>query len=407
MIQPIAYLFSLLLLCGARAAEPIDLHHGVGIHFAMNWAPMEPGADRRYKFPPFADEAHRLTNEQLTIIRAAGFDFVRLTVDPGPFLQFEGDRRDAVYGVLRQRVGMIVEAGLSVVVDFQPVKQNPDYAPKGFVQGPETELFAAYCGMLERAARLLSDFPSGHVALELMNEPDIGWSSAADSRWQAIIEKAYRQSRAVAPDLPLILTGDRGGGVEGLVLLDPTPFLADQRVLFSFHYYTPLEFTHQTYPAVPYLRVLADVPYPSDARGLLEGIEAADDWIAKGKEPALIQMRDRILALRYLIPYHIGGFDQGQIHQAFDSVADWTRRYGLRADRIFLGEFGVIRRYGKYHGARDSERLAWLRDVRSEAEAKGYRWSVWEYRDYAGFGIVVDDGTDEIDQETLQALSLR
>src|SRR5271155_4217692 len=75
-------------LSAANAQSTSMFHRGVAIHDAMNWATMRQG-NKLYAFPPFSDAKHALSQGELTIIRRAGFDFVRLTIDPGPFLQFQ------------------------------------------------------------------------------------------------------------------------------------------------------------------------------------------------------------------------------------------------------------------------------------------------------------------------------
>src|SRR5262249_4580552 len=107
-----------VLSCRA-GAEPTTfaLRHGISIHHAMNWAKLEPRAAGRYVFPPFSDPIHCLVSADLNGIREAGFDFVRLTVDPGPFLQFEGVQRDELDAFLIARLKMISAAKLNVIID--------------------------------------------------------------------------------------------------------------------------------------------------------------------------------------------------------------------------------------------------------------------------------------------------
>src|SRR5262249_47053686 len=66
---------------------------GIAVAHAMAWAAVEPAPSRSFVYPPFADSAKNLGAE-LKGLRRSGFDFVRLAVDPGPFLQLQGSRRD-------------------------------------------------------------------------------------------------------------------------------------------------------------------------------------------------------------------------------------------------------------------------------------------------------------------------
>ncbi len=368
------------------------------------------GHDRLFLFPPFADARHKLTATQLSSIRKAGFDFVRLPVDPGPFLQFQGGKRDALDDIMRQRVQTILDAGLGVVVDFHPNPSSVDYAPKSLVQGIDSPLFQTYCTMLARTARLLDGMHTKRVALELMNEPAAGWSAAGYADWHAMLEKAYRTLRTDAPRLALVLSGGSNGDIEGLTNLDPRPFASDQAVIFTFHFYDPYIFTEQSGPASPAnpLRNLElDVPYPASARPVDDSIDALSAWLERQHVPKMARLEDMALVRTRLTAYRLTGFNRATIKASFDSVTSWARANAISPSRIFLGEFGVPRRYGAYHGAREMERIRWLSDVRSEAEAHGFFWSIWTYSGSGGMAIVNVDVGGEIDPGTLNALGLR
>jgi hypothetical protein len=381
-------------------------HRGVAIHDAMNWATMD-AAKKTYVYPPFSDARHPLAAADLAVIRHAGFDFVRLTLDPGPFLQFQGARRDGTYDILRQRVQLILAAGLSVIVDFHPVKQDLDYGPDALVQGADTPLFAAYCDMLARTAGLLDGLHTPRVALELMNEPAIGGTPATDAAWQAMAEKAYRAVRATSPATTLVISGGRGGNYDGLTALDPKPFAADPAVIFTFHWYAPADFVFQSLPTNPSFRVIADLPYPAQARPMNEAAKAMAARVQQIDKSPDQRKADLAMGMERLLRYRESNFGRKDVGAAFDSVTGWAQAGGISPSRIFLGEFDAMRRYGPYKGARADDRARWLKDVHEEAEAHGFFWSIWAYRGFGGMAIVANDSTNRIDPLTLEALSLK
>jgi endoglucanase len=219
-------------------------HRGVAIHNMMNWAAVEPSDPNRYVFPAFVGPNYETSDALLRNVAAAGFDFVRLTIDPGPFLQFTGSKREALDQQLKGAVERLLRNGFCVLVDFHPVSQVPKYAPEKLVQAEDDPLFIAYAGVIGRTAHLLATLHTNRVALEVMNEPQYGWDPATTVRWQRLLEHLHREARAEAPDLLLVLTGARGGDIKGLLALNPEPFKRS-RVLYSFHYYEPHDFTHQ------------------------------------------------------------------------------------------------------------------------------------------------------------------
>ena len=199
-------------------------HRGVAIHNMMNWAAVEPSDPNRYVFPAFVGPNYETSDALLRNVAAAGFDFVRLTIDPGPFLQFTGSKREALDQHLKGAVERLLRTGFSVLVDFHPVNQVPKYAPEKLVQAEDDPLFIAYAGVIRRTAHLLATLHTNRVALELMNEPQYGWDPATTARWQRLLEHLHREARAEAPDLLLVLSGARGGDIKGLLALNPEPF---------------------------------------------------------------------------------------------------------------------------------------------------------------------------------------
>ena len=182
-------------------------------------------------------------------------------------------------------------------------------------------------------------------------------------------------------------------------------FADDPAVLLSFHYYDPYQFTHQGAPWND-ARHLADVPYPALARPLTENLAATAAAIAK---TGLTQPQ-KILAYRdaqsRLDDYRRSGFDRGTIDRAFDRVADWARAQGVPPGRVLLGEFGARETELQAFGSRTAEHAQWLRDVRQAAEAHGFRWAVWTYRDTGGFALVSSDTSNEIKPTLVDALGL-
>ena len=391
-----------LLIAPAYSEDALSdngFRRGIGIAHALGWAPTEPAPSRAFVFPPFNESAKPLGNE-LKALRQTGFDYVRLAVDPGPFLQFQGSRRDRLDDMLMDRVRLILSSGLSVIVDFHPSDMHEDYTAKALTRGVDTPVFQAYLGLLARTAALLDQLQSRGVALEIMNEPPV-----TPVRWQPMLAAAYKAIRDRAPHLLLVLDGGDEGSAEGTLALALEKFRNDSAALLSFHYYDPYQFTHQGAPWVA-ARYLADVPYPALARSLKDSLDASAALIATSDLPssqkslALLDARQRIES------YRSSSFDRNTIAQHFDRIAHWARAQSVPRARIILGEFGAGRQDGRLHGARNTERARWIRDVREEAEAHEFMWAVWVYRGSGGFSLVRDEDSTELDPAMIEALGL-
>jgi endoglucanase len=394
----------------AWAAAPL-FRRGASIHNMMNWAKVEPADKGRFAFPPFAGKTYETPDAILTNLSRAGVDFIRLTVDPGPFLQFEGERRVALDAMLRANVRRLLEYGFAVIVDFHPVSQVPAYAPELITAAVDGPLFLAYAELMARTAGLLAEMRSPRLALELMNEPQYGWDGGTTARWQAMLVMLHAKARAAAPLLPIVLSGARGGDKDGLIALDPAPFRGSD-VWWTFHYYAPHVFTHQGVNAdqgeARFWRYLSNLPYPAASADRAVVL----DRIARNvTQDASLSAAQRGAALRgakaAATAYLDSGFDRRAIWRDFRAVADWATSRHVDPARILLGEFGVTRTYGPYRASDDAAREAWLTDVRVEAEANGFAWAIWAVTGYGGMALVETDDAVTFDPVQLRALGLR
>jgi hypothetical protein len=380
----------------ARGAEMTgEFRRGIAIPHAMAWAPIEPAPSRAFIFPAFTYQAKALALE-LRALRRTGFDFVRLAIDPGPFLQFQGAQRDYVDRVLMDRVGLILSSGLSVLIDFHPSDMHEDYRAEALTRGVATPRFQEYLGLLTRTAQLLVALQSPRVMLEVMNEPPV-----APDVWRPMLQAAYNAIRTHAPRIQLLLDGGESPIPQNIEAL--TSFKNDPEVFFNFHYYEPYQFTHQGASWMA-ARYLANVPYPARARSLQDSLDATAAAIAATDLP----LPQKILATRdaqgRLVSYRNSSFDRTTIAHTFGQIASWMHRHGVPQNRVFLGEFGAIKsdRLDQHTG----ERARWFRDVREEAEARGFVWTVWAYRGAGGFSLIQNDTDTDIEPAIVDALGL-
>ncbi|WP_191970059.1 glycoside hydrolase family 5 protein [Methylobacterium planeticum] len=331
----------------------------------------------------------------------AGLDFVRLALDPGPYLQFTGWKRDWADRFLIDTVRGFLAAGLGVIVDLHPSDLHPDYESQALTVSSRSSGFQAYLGLVSRIAGLLTEIKSEKVALELMNEPTIG--SAA---WQPMLEAAYKAARSRAPRLSLVLGGGNQNAVSGLTGMDTRPFADDPAVLYTFHAYDPFQFTHQgaSWNAAA---LLADVPYPARARPLNESLDAMSRIIAQSDMKADAKPAALATATRQLESYQRSGFDRGALAKVFDEVGEWARSRTIAPQRILLGEFGARLTPASTGAAQQAERERWFRDMRELAEAKGFAWSAFTYRGSGGFALARNEVGPGLDPIVARGLGLR
>jgi len=383
-------------MLGVQAAQAQELgknsfRRGIGVSHIMAWVPLEPAPSKSFVFPPFSYPEAAFARE-LKALRQVGFDFVRFAVDPGPFLQWQDQRRDYLERMLLSQVRLILANDLSVIVDFHPSDMHPDYLGEKIAAGPDTPMFKAYLRLLARTASLLNGLKSSRVALEIMNEPP-----PRAPAWRPMLDAAYATIRKQAPTLLLVLDGGDGGNLEGTTTLDG--FSGDPNILFSFHFYQPWQFTHQGLAGMA-AQYLTDVPYPARARPMQQSIDETAATIAAAPQ----KLQAKTTARNDLESYRASSFDRATIARDFDKVARWAREHGVPTQRVILGEFGAMNNAQRGLPTRQAERMRWFSDVREEAEARGFAWAAWVHSGSVGFSLVTRDGSTELDPGTLRAL---
>lgn len=379
-------------------AGPIALKRGVSIHGWLNWSPLTPSG--AYQWPPYRPLNDWGSLRDFERIKAMGFDFVRLTVDPGPLLAADESKRRQALVLLENDVRTVIATGLRVVLDLHPVSQVKAWSAEAIEVSPVVadryrDVVAATAAMLARAG-------ADRTALELMNEPQFYPCDGDGGRdWEEMLTGLVRAARGAAPDLTLVVSGACGGNVTGLTQLSSAR-LGDDRLLYNFHFYEPLPFTHQGTPAAKNVRA---APWPVTraalARALAEsdGLVQADGIAPEARAAALAKVE------AYLQDYAAGQWNEDMLKARFKEVSDWAKQNGVPPSRILLGEFGVTAAK-EGGGALDADRFLWLDAVRRAAEGLGVAWCYWEYSNPYGMSLTSPDQNRSPDPVAMAALNL-
>jgi endoglucanase len=389
--------------CAAPAEASPPLKNGVALHGPLTWGKTDP--DRTtYAWPLYEDPRYDVPVALLRKVKAAGFDFIRLTVDPGPLLAFKGAQRDELDRRMTDTIARIRDTGLDVLVDFAPIRMVKPYAAEHL----ETDLFPAYTDMIRHSARMLTGLGTDHIAIEPMNEPQ-----QDGPKWQEKMKSLYGAVRAESPEMTVIVTGGRGGGLDGLLALDPTPFAGDANVRFSLHYYLPYIFSHEgVLTSVKHARIWAyttGLPYPAKPEQLAEFWALVKTRVQAANLPPGEEAEILADGSRQLDDYFNGQGTRAGIAANLDRVSGWADSHHIPPARIFVGEFGATQKSPSHDGALPQDRARWLSDVRQEIEGRGFRWSLWNLNDKGSGGMTLVSATDDtaIDPTTAAAVGMR
>jgi endoglucanase len=311
------------------------------------------------------------TLDDIALIKAMGFDHVRLVIDPKPmFVAGHADEIPTEYlGYLDVAVKMILDEGLAVILDVHPTTEfKSDLAKKD-------DLVEQFADFWRALARHYSSLNPDFVFLEILNEPEM----TDRYRWYGVQAKLAAAIRQGAPQNTIIATGAKFSADDELVFLES---LTDPNVIYNFHFYEPHIFTHQGATwGVNFWHSVRGLAYPSNR---------------SSAEKAAAGVPDEINQL-YVLRYGMEHWDAERIAMEVGQVAAWAKK---RDVPVVCDEFGVYRRYADPH-----DRAAWIRDVRTALERRGIGWTMWDYS--GGFGVVTkakDHPT--VDQLTVEALGL-
>ncbi len=234
-------LLSLMTGEASRGDEPVVLSRGINI---TGW----------FRFPASRQPAALalyMGDQALADLRAAGFDFVRLAVDPAVVAP------PAAQVALIDAIGRIQRQGLAVVISPHPQGWHLETQ-----QSDRDQLRAFWRGL----ASALQPLDPARTVPEVLNEPVFSGDPVS---WGALQHQLLGDIRAALPNQTIVLTGQDWGSINGLLALQPED---DPAVLYSFHFYDPSELTSlAAYRPGLDRAALARLPFPVADRAACDG----------------------------------------------------------------------------------------------------------------------------------------
>ncbi len=365
-----AWLACLGLAQAQDAPSPFPVHHGLNVP-----QPLEPvqafsagrpdGAVLAFANPT---RPHAYSPAEL---RAMGFDFIRLPVNPAVMLANPPPVREHALDQAEAAMQPFLSQNIRVIFDLH-FWSPPDkvWTAEAVISPTDRAAFEQYKALVTEVAGRLAHYPQGTVALDLLNEPP----HCVNATWFRQQAELVRAARSAAPTLPLLLTGCNGG-VDDLTSMNATNTdFSDPNLLFTFHYYEPLLFTHQGSNVKPFV---AEVPYPART-GRLEDTKAATGAAIDAQQRQTGEAAAaKASANGALAGYFAADIDHRFIERRLDGIVAWARANNIPPSRLIMGEFAAINWLKTDSPERLKARLAWDEDVKLAAEARGIPWAYW------------------------------
>ncbi len=300
-----------------------------------------------------------ITEKDIADIAALGFDHVRIPVDYVLFENEDGTPREDGFHYLGQCRQWCDGHGLNMLIDlhecygysFDPLK---DVDRERFFY--DADLQKRFLKLWARIAERFADYP-GQVAFEPLNE--VVLPGVADA-WNRVAADYIRLMRTIAPGSWLVVGGVRYSSVTSVPLLD---IPLDGRIVYNFHCYEPMLFTHQGAYWVEGMPLDFRIGYPENTAVYLAAIRnfGLPEHLAGTIDPA---------ASRWL------GADF--FEDIFAPAIEKAEKDGVP---LYCGEYGVIDR------ADSRCALLWLKDIHTAMDRHGIGRALWNYKE-KDFGFV-------------------
>lgn len=189
---------------------------------------------------------------------------------------------------------------------------------------------------------------SDMVSFELLNEVN---DEEFAKPWNEIARKCIERIRAFAPDTYILIGGVWANGIDAVPLLDP-PY--DDKIVYNFHCYEPLIFTHQAAYWINGMPSDLKVSYPATGTEYAETIEKYAPSVTFGTR----NIGDKLYSSDFFA-------------DIFAPAVEYAAKYDVP---LYCGEYGVIDQ------ANAEDLLAWYKDINSALEKFGIARAAWSYK---------------------------
>ena len=285
-----------------------------------------------------------ITEKDFEIIAGWGLDHVRIPVDYNVMEKEDGTWKADGFRRIEKALKCAEKNGLKIVLDLHKTAGfSFDSGEKedGFFESDSCQL--RFYRLWEEMAKQFTD--AENIAFELLNEvTDKSYISA----WNRIAGECICRIRKIAPDSLILIGSYHNNAPDAIRELDAP---ADKKVIYNFHCYDPLLFTHQ-----------------------------GAYWVPK-------------MAPDFRLPFEEAGVDDLFFEKTFASAIETAEEYKTA---LYCGEYGVIDR------ATPEDTVRWYKRIHDTFEKYQISRSAWSYRQM-DFGLA-DERLDSVRNQLIQLL---
>ena len=288
---------------------------------------------------------HFIKEEDFGVIASWGLDHVRIPVDFNVLEDDQGGYDAPGWARIDWALDLCQKHGLKTVLDLHKTAGfsfDPGHHETGFFESEKYQ--ERFYRLWEEIARRYGKC-NDRLVFELLNE--VTDASFIDT-WNRIVAECIRRIRVIAPDTYILVGSYHNNSAPAVPALDPP---ADDKVVYNFHCYDPLHYTHQ-----------------------------GAYWV---------QELDK--SLRYT--FEESGVTEETFERLFAPAIEAAAKYGAP---LYCGEYGVIDKVPP------EDAVKWFRVINAVFEKHGIARAAWSYKQM-DFGIS-DARWDAVRDELLKVL---
>lgn len=302
-----------------------------------------------------------IVEKDIDIIKSWGVDHVRLPVDYNVVQNEDGSFIESGFKHIDDCITWCKKNGLKIVLDLHKtcgyVFDDAEYCGFFFDERLQKMFFDLWMELTRRYGK------EDIIVFELLNEVT---EERFAEPWNEISTKAIKMIHEVEPEKVVMIGGIYNSSIYGLTKL-PKP--VDENVVYTFHCYDPMIFTHQDAPWVPKIPAGYKLSYRKPVEFL------------------------RSESLKYFgtdFDGHFKDLDQSAVINAdffrnlFKTALDVAKKYNVE---LYCGEYGVIERAAR------EDALEWFKDIHEVLEEEKIPRAAWSYRQM-DFDLLADDNAE-------------
>lgn len=296
-----------------------------------------------------------ITKDDIAKIASYGFDHIRLPIDYTLLEQEDGTLIEENYSYIDDCMEWAKENHLKMILDLHKTYgysfDMDETVQKNFFYNDA--LIERFYRLWERLSKRYGKYQD-FLAFELLNEVvDLECAGV----WNQISNEVIKRIRKNAPETKLLLGGVLNNSCTTISLLD-APY--DNNIIYNFHFYEPLIFTHQGAYWIKEMDQSFRIAYPETAATYQEYSDK------------LLRQDAKDLSHRYSGPMNTEYFEW-----LLKDAIQKSEEYDVP---LYCGEYGVI------NLADPESTRNWFRDFHEVLDRHQIGHAVWSYKEM-DFGL--------------------